>query len=373
MSDRFAKGFFPALSCLGRSLAFLLLTACGSRASLLALGEAPHLSERDDAGDEGSAASHDDGGATAPTGGPASCARGLVVLASGQYKPSGIALGSAEVFWTNLGPYTDGTVVKVPKCGGAPLTLASGQGDPQGIAVDSNSVYWPTAFDSAGVGTVAKVSLSGGTTTTLFAAASGGGFYDMAVDEANVYWATYASVGRVPRDGGAPEVVVSGQEGVRGLTLDATNVYWANQGPGAVMRLPKAGGTPETLAAGQSVPNGVAVASANIYWTNNSNPGSVVMVAASGGVPTTLAAGRVYPDQIAVDATHAYWTEGLADQGKASLVMKIAIDGGAPVTVASGQANPDFIAVDDSSLYWSNDGTNANDFTDGSIMRLTPK
>jgi hypothetical protein len=118
---------------------------------------------------------------------------------------------TSNAYWATGGPtgFTTGTVMKMPLAGGSPITLASNQSNPSSIAVDGTNVYWtntgPSSDPSTGpaqpVGSVMKVSATGGTPITLVSgqtAPSG-----IALDSTSVYWWGASAVGGSPGGGSA--------------------------------------------------------------------------------------------------------------------------------------------------------------------------
>jgi len=293
----------------------------------------------------------------------------LTTLASGQNHPRAITVNGGTVYWTTTQSAQTmfGTIMTVPAAGGTPTALASGSPtdpwNPMSIAVDFANVYF-TNLDggSATTGWVRKVPKGGGAVVQLASTLLSPSLspvppnvdqpiFGIGFDALNVYYGTVGGELKVPIIGGpvSGALAISAVYGVAldgngscatgyigplpqsngfvfcqpegsniatsvaanlifpaGIAIDATNVYWTDNGDGTVNRAPRTGGTITTIASGQSFPFGIAIDSTNVYWTNNG--GQVMKAPLAGGTATTLASGQSYPMGIAVDATSVYWT-----------------------------------------------------------------
>jgi hypothetical protein len=274
------------------------------------------------------------------------------VLADKQH-PFGIAVDTKFVYWANNTSRKTGSVMRVPKTGGATTTVAAAQGTPYGPAFAAGGLYWTTAED----GGIVKAALDGAGRTV--AAASEGAPVSIATNATGVYWLRTHRAPVVAPDpfdrnpskrpdrrpqppppptfdvramalaGGAPKTLATDRGNAEHVVVDARRVYWTNPTRGVVMAAPIGGGGAVELVKGERYPLALAIDAVNIYWIDHgrpdpdSKPSTVLLRKAplAGGTAITLANidGSV---AIAVDATCVYWTEARGTTGTVMTVAK---------------------------------------------------
>ena len=245
-----------------------------------------------------------------PIGGGVPTTLGTSTDVPGQLSLEGLALDAAGVYWCG---YVDGTILESPLAGGAPITLSAGpsfQSYPNAIAVNGGGIYWVDYNNGMG-GTLMTMPRAGGAVTTL--ASLPGVLGELEVDDTNVYLELLppqpqaeSQMLSVPLGGGTVTTLAATPEFPQLMALDATHVYWAAGGNGGVLSVPVTGGAVTTLAPDQYGTEAVAVDATYVYWTNFS-AGTVAKSPLAGGAAVTLATGQTEAYGLAVDGTSVYW------------------------------------------------------------------
>jgi hypothetical protein len=139
---------------------------------------------------------------------------------------------------------------------------------------------------------------------------------------------------------------------LRGIAVDATNIYWTNPDNGNVKRAPVGGGTAVMVAVGQDAGGGaIAVDGTRVYWLTQNG----VWSAPKTGQDQT--ATRLHASLggrgITVDPTSIYFTSCCTQ----TRVMRLGLDGSAPTELATTGVYVGGVAVSGSSVFWTDAGT----------------
>jgi hypothetical protein len=106
--------------------------------------------------------------------------------------------------------------------------------------------------------------------------------------------------------------VLAAAENPQSLALDSTNVYWTDQGLGAVERVVRTAvqGTGTPLVSGLTGPLIISSASGWLVWSltgSGSGQGTVYQLSTSSSTPTKPGTSLILPWGVAVDGINAYW------------------------------------------------------------------
>ena len=225
-----------------------------------------------------------DGG---PDGGaPIQLASAANLPASGAQQIYGIAVDAANVYFASANQTTAEYVWKVPIGGGTVTKLVTDSNysvSPRSMTLDANNVYWGTnnyyvlaapktggsvELVAAVPGGVSAITLVG---TTLYYTANGLGGSSLF---------EIASSSTTPPDGGAYQTVATtGPNHLQpnGIATDGVNLYWSNYtGPTqpSIMKVALGGGTPTVLATGITNAGWIAVDATSVYWADDGSNGT---------------------------------------------------------------------------------------------------
>ena len=181
---------------------------------------------------------------------------------------------------------------------------------------------------------------------------------DLTFDAANVYVTVRGSgtVLRIAKVDGKTDVLASGHDEARGVTLDGQKLYWSNldfDGDGGGdywggvwgCTLPACSDT-KLVTLGDWA-TGVRFSGGFLYFAENNN-GTVVRVKPDGTMRAAIGDGTK-PSMLAVDATHVYFATN------SNNLQRALLDGGSQESVGplSYGGLQGFVTVDDERVYWA--------------------
>ena len=204
------------------------------------------------------------------------------VLAAGAWATTGMLVDSSGIYGSDLS-----TMWVASPNGGSPRTLTDPTVSPTAFAIQGDTVY-VASFGNPG--SVVGIPKAGGANVTLVDNQAHPG--SIAADASGVYWSDWGTAGswgalmRANLDGSAVTVLLAGEPSnaisISSLAIDQHDVFWTEQGAGRVMKISKSGGAPQVIAEGLSGPNRIATYGGNIYWLEQPFVDASISVSDSG-------------------------------------------------------------------------------------------
>jgi len=300
-----------------------------------------------------------DGGSGRGGSGPVAAGHGTV-LAENEELVVELASDGEHVFWVS-----DLTLRKLPPAGGPPIDV--GPVDGETMALDATHAYFAGGIR----GTILKLPKQGGSLETIVTGEKEP--TSIAVDSSGVYWGNWSSydmgpvadgsIARSGVDGSTVTLLAESLLYVRGIALDAENVYFVSASDEQLYRLPKSGGTPVVIATGLYDPSGPVLDADGIYVRTRARADdpegedAIVRVSREGGDQQVLVSERYGIDALGVHAGYVYYTRSggfVSCDRPSGVVRRVSTSGGTPTDVAVEQSDPALIAVDESGVYWTN-------------------
>jgi hypothetical protein len=242
--------------------------------------------------------------------------------------------------------------------GEAPVVLVSGPDRLAGLLAREDHVYF-THYGEEGA--VLRVPKTGGAAEVL--APEGRWTESLAADETSLYFMDGDRVARVSKDGGEVTTLATQQDGSIAIVVDQVRAYWINPSDEVVRSVSKSGGAPEVLVndpdlLAEMIPHLVAD-DTTLYWSASglwSIPGFHATAKQGGGGLTTIDAAAT--SHMAVDETRLFWIdEGDYEEKIPSFVMRARKDGSERTALAEfayefGDVGPG-MPQDETHVYWT--------------------
>jgi hypothetical protein len=190
-----------------------------------------------------------------------------------------------------------------------------------------------------------------GACATSFLFDAPAGHVALEVDDTDIFYPTdLVTIGRRPIAGGPTVELGSTSTSLRGMTSDATHVYWTELN-GLLHGVVKDGGTPFEASYVVGNPSELTVDATHLYWVIPGG-GRVAMAPKPIGDATHIA-GQDVPRAITTDATHVYWVNAGSTDATGQLMRARRGDLTTVEVVLSGLDAPGAIAADSDAIYWA--------------------